>query len=218
MKERVLFSWSGGKDSALALYEVSCSGRYEVVALLTTLTEDYDRISMHGVRRALVQEQADSLGFPLEKVFISRNGSQQEYDARMRETLMRYLTAGASSVVIGDIFLEDVRKYREDNLSQIGMRGIFPLWKKDTTELAREFIRLGFKAIVTCVDSRILDRDFVGRFFDETFLSELPSNVDPCGENGEYHTFVFDGPSSERRYCFQWEILFCETTASTTVT
>jgi len=194
MRERILVSWSGGKDSALALYEIQKTDRYEIFALLTTVTEDYDRISMHGVRRILLEQQAESMGYSLEKVFISRNASNEEYGSRMREILAKYLAAGVSSVVFGDVFLEDVRKYREDNLSKIGMKGIFPIWKRDTSELAHTFMDLGFKAVITCVDSNVLDKRFAGRLYDERFLSELPGTVDPCGESGEFHSFVYDGP------------------------
>jgi len=202
MAEKVLFTWSGGKDSALALYELQKGNGHKVVALLTTLTEDYDRISMHGVRSILLEHQANSLGLPIQKVYISKNSTNEEYEAKMREILQRYLTAGVSSVVFGDIFLEDLRKYREDNLAKIGMKAIFPIWKTDTTELAHRFIDLGFKAIITCIDSNFLDRVFVGRLYDQQFLSELPSAVDPCGENGEFHSFVYDGPIFEKRVSY----------------
>jgi len=202
MTEKVILSWGGVKDSALALYEIQKTDNYKILGLLTTLTEDYDRISIHGVRRILLEQQADSLGFPLEKVFISKNASIEEYESKIQEVLAKYLTAGFSSVVFGDIFLEDVRKHREDNLSKIGMKGVFPIWKRDTYELAHTFIGLGFKAVITCVDSSVLDKNFVGRVFDEQFLSELPSNVDPCGENGEFHSFVYDGPISQERILY----------------
>ena len=209
MAEKVLFTWSGGKDSVLALYEIQKRDDQKVVALLTTVTEDYDRISMHGVRSILLEHQANSLGLPIEKVYISKNSSNEEYEVKMREVLQKYLTAGVSSVVFGDIFLEDLRKYREDNLSKIGMKAIFPIWKGDTIELARGFIDLGFKAVITCVDSNVLDRAFVGRLYDHQFLSELPSTIDPCGENGEFHTFVYDGPIFEKRVSYtKGEIVF----------
>ncbi len=197
--EKVLFTWSGGKDSAMALYELEMNEGYEIAALLTTVTEDFDRISMHGVRTALLEQQAESLRLPLEKVYITGNSSNEAYEARMRDKLAHYQGRGISSVVFGDVFLEDVRKYREGNLAKIGMRGIFPLWERDTTELAHTFIDLGFDAVVTCVDSNVLDRKFAGRVFDERFLSELPDNVDPCGENGEFHSFVYDGPIFRER-------------------
>ena len=194
MSQKVLLSWSGGKDSALALYECTKTGSYDIAALLTTITEDYDRISLHGVRRVLLEEQSRSLNIPLEIVFITKNAANEEYESKMRAVLERYQTAGVSSVVFGDLFLEEVRKYREENLEKIGMEGIFPLWARDTRECARTFIEAGFKASVICVDSCVLDKTFVGRDFDRSFLSDLPSTVDPCGENGEFHSFVYDGP------------------------
>ena len=192
--ENVLVSWSGGKDSALALYELLKNKNYRISALLTTLTEDYDRISMHGVRRILLERQAAGLGFPLEKVFISKNASNEEYEAAMGQVLAKYKHAGTTSVVFGDIFLEELRKYREDKLAALDMKGIFPIWKRDTQELAHSLTALGFKAITTCVDSHTLGRQFVGRMIDAQFLSELPPTVDACGENGEYHSFVSAGP------------------------
>jgi uncharacterized protein (TIGR00290 family) len=194
MKEKVVVAWSGGKDSALALYEIMKTNNSEVLELLTTVTEDYDRISIHGVRRVLLEKQACSLKFPLEKMFIPREVSDAEYESVLLKLLNRYKTNGVFSVVFGDIFLEDVRKYREGILSKAGMKGIFPLWKKDTRQLARTFIDLGFKAVITVVDSKVLGKDFAGRKFDRQFLAELPSNVDPCGENGEFHSFVYGGP------------------------
>jgi uncharacterized protein (TIGR00290 family) len=199
MKEKVILSWSGGKDAALALHELQRSKEYEILALLTTVTEEYDRISMHGVRRVLLERQAESLGLPLENVPISKNTSDEEYDRKMREVLQKYLATGVSCVAFGDVFLQDVRNYREENLSKIGMKGVFPLWQSDTTKLAHTFINLGFEAVITCVDSKVLDRRFVGRAFDERFLSELPSGVDPCGENGEFHSFVYAGPIFRKR-------------------
>lgn len=197
--EKVILTWSGGKDSALALYELQTSLGYEVSALLTTVTEDYDRISMHGVRSVLLGRQGKSLGIPVERVYISGASSNEEYETRMKEMLTRYRRMGVSCVAFGDIFLEDVRKYRERNLSKVGMKGLFPLWRKGSKRLAHRFIDLGFKAIVTCVDSSVLDGSFVGRVFDKQFLTEIPSAVDPSGENGEFHSFVYDGPIFQRR-------------------
>ncbi len=197
--EKVIFCWSGGKDSAIALYEIQQSEEYQIVSLLTTITEDYDRISMHGVPRILVEQQAESLGLPIEEIFISKSASNEEYDSRMREVLARFKKDGVSSVVFGDIFLEEVRQYREDNLSKVGIKEIFPIWGRDTGELSRSFIALGFRAITTCVDSKVLDKRFVGRVIDEQFLNDLPANVDPAGENGEFHSFVFDGPIFSKR-------------------
>jgi len=203
MSEKVLFTWSGGKDSALSLYILRKFHNYEIVSLLTSVTEDYNRISMHGVRRVLLQQQAKSLGLPLEILYITRDSSNEEYEAKMKEKLLQYKSKGVSSVVFGDIFLEDLRKYRENNLAQIGMKGIFPIWKRDTIELAHTFIELGFKAVITCVDSQFLDGKFAGRYFDNEFLFELPPKVDPCGENGEFHTFVYDGPIFRERIRFR---------------
>ncbi len=200
--EKILLAWSGGKDSAMALYTLKKAGAYEVAALLTTMTEGYDRISMHGVRRTLLEAQADSLGIPLEKNYISQRSSNEEYEARMKEKLTEYQGRGISAVAFGDIFLEDLKKYREGNLAKIGMRGLFPLWKRPTVELANAFIDLGFEAIITCVDSQALDGSFAGRRFDKKFISDLPSAVDPCGENGEFHSFVCGGPLFRQRIPF----------------
>jgi len=139
------------------------------------------------------------LRLPLEKMYLSRNSSNEEYEEKMRDKLIQYRSQGVFSVVFGDISLEDLRKYREDNLARVGMKGVFPLWKRDTNELAHTFIDLGFKAVITCVDSDVLERRFVGRAFDEQFLSELPAAVDPCGENGEFHSFAYDGPIFRER-------------------
>ncbi len=207
-KEKVLFTWSGGKDSAMALYTLKQDPAYDVAALLTTVTRDYDRISMHGVRTALLDRQAASLGLPLEKVFISTTSSNEEYEAAMRSALRRYRMAGVTSVAFGDIFLEDLRKYREDNLSRADMKAIFPVWKRDSSKLARDFIALGFKAKISCIDSHVLGKQFAGREFDDEFLSELPAHVDPCGENGEFHSFVYDGPIFGKRIdCLAGEVI-----------
>ena len=194
MKEKLLLSWSGGKDAALALYELHRSEEHPITGLLTTVTREYDRISMHGVRRVLLERQAKSVGLPLETVLISKSNSEEEYEHAMRAVLEKQLAAGVTAVAFGDIFLEDVRSYREDKLSSIGMEALFPLWDRDTTELAHSFLHLGFEAVVTCVDSEALDPAFVGRDFDPHFLADLPLGVDPCGENGEFHTFVYAGP------------------------
>ena len=194
MRQKVLLSWSGGKDAALALHEMRMANEYEVTCLLTTVTREYDRISMHGVRRVLLERQAKSVGLPLETVLISKSNSEEEYERAMRAVLEKQLAAGVTAVAFGDIFLEDVRSYREDKLSSIGMEAVFPLWDRDTTELANSFMHLRFEAVVTCVDSEALDPAFVGRDFDPHFLADLPLGVDPCGENGEFHTFVYAGP------------------------
>ncbi|MFH0846442.1 MAG: ATP-binding protein [Chloroflexota bacterium] len=194
MREKIVLSWSSGKDSAMALYELQRAGGYEVVSLLTVLTEDYDRVSMHGVRRTLLERQAEELGLPLEEVFISKGAANEEYERKIESALIKFKNMGVSSVVFGDIFLQDIRKYREDNLARVGMKAIFPNWGRDTGGLVRESIRLGFKAVITCVDTRVLGRRFAGRLIDGAFLAEIPEGIDPAGENGEYHSFVFAGP------------------------
>jgi len=200
MTEKILLSWSGGKDSALSLHELRKTGQFEITALVTTVTEGYDRVSMHGVRRTLLEQQAASLGIALEQVVISQKASNQEYEAKMQALLERYLRMGVSKVAFGDLFLEDIRKYRDENLARIGLTGIYPLWKRDTRAMAHEFIALGFRAVICCVDSKALDGRFVGRDFDTQLIRELPLTVDPCGENGEFHSFVYDGP------IFKWRI------------
>jgi uncharacterized protein (TIGR00290 family) len=198
----VLVSWSGGKDSCLALREVQRTPNIRVEALLTTVTRDFDRISMHGVRRALLEQQAASLGIPLHQIFISKGATNDEYEAKMGEAFSLYRVQGTDAVVFGDLFLEDIRAYRERFLAKHNMVGLFPIWKRDTSELIREFIGLGFKTAVVCVDPAQLAPSFAGRVIDEEFLSQLPEDVDPCGENGEFHSFVFDGP------CFKEPIRF----------
>ncbi len=157
MREKVILTWSGGKDSALALHNLQGDNEYQVVGLLTTITKDYDRVSMHGIRRELLEQQAHSLGLPLDEVFITKKASNEEYEVKMQDVLEKYQKDGINLVAFGDIFLEDVKKYREENLAKVGMKGVFPLWKKDTKELASSFIDLGFRAIITCVDSHFLD-------------------------------------------------------------
>jgi uncharacterized protein (TIGR00290 family) len=193
-KQKALFCWSGGKDSALCLHRVLRSGEYEVICLLTTLNEHYRRVSMHGVREELLDAQARSVGLPLEKMFVSQRSTNEEYAAKMREILLRHKARGVEQVVFGDIFLEDLKRWREANLAQLGMRGVFPIWKHDTRELVREFIALGFRSVVCCVNDAYLDESFVGREIDAAFARDLPTNVDACGENGEYHSFAFAGP------------------------
>jgi len=201
--DEVLFCWSGGKDSAMALHALRAAGDCRVAALLTTITEEYDRISMHGVRRALLERQAESLGLPLHAVLIPPQCINATYEARMKDALAQYFALGVRRVAFGDIFLEDLRAYREKNLGQVGMQALFPIWKRDTHELAREFVRLGFRAITVCVDPRVLDASFAGRELDASFFADLPPGADPCGENGEFHTFVFDGPVFQTPIAFR---------------
>jgi uncharacterized protein (TIGR00290 family) len=194
MLEKVILSWSGGKDSAMAFMELARDARYRIVSLLTTITSGYERISMHGVRVSLLEEQANSLGVPLVKVTIPEGSSNEQYETAMRSVLTRVQEDGVRTVAFGDLFLEDIRRYREDKLAQVSMKALFPIWKRDTRELADTFLKTGFRAILVCVDSKLLDRSFVGRAFDESLLADLPPGVDPCGENGEFHTFVHAGP------------------------
>jgi len=194
MAERVVLSWSGGKDSALALHELSRSGDYEVAALLTTITEGTDRVGMHAVPRELVVAQSEALGLPLKEIRMPPFPPNDVYEARMQSVLEEYAAQGIRRVGFGDLFLEDIRRYREQSLARLGMRGLYPIWKRDTAALARDFVALGFRAVLVCVDLRVLDRSFAGRLLDEELLADLPAGVDPCGENGEFHTFVFDGP------------------------
>jgi len=190
----VLFCWSGGKDSALALHALRRRADLRVTGLLTTVTEDYDRISMHGVRRALLLQQAEALGLPLHEVRIPPQCVNPVYESCMEQALRAQLAAGVHTVAFGDIFLQHLRAYRERNLAKLDMRAIFPIWKRDTRELAREFCQQGFRAIAVCIDPRKLDRSFAGRELTADFFSDLPAGVDQCGENGEFHTFVFAGP------------------------
>ena len=192
--EPILFCWSGGKDSAMALHALLQQKEFRVAALLTTVTETYDRIAMHGVRRELLQRQAASIGLPLHEVFIPPQCVNSIYEARMEEALRLFHNQGIRKVAFGDIFLEDLRVYREKNLARIGMTAFFPIWKRDTRELISHFHQHQFRAIAACIDSKVLDPSFAGRELDESFSRDLPANADPCGENGEFHTFVFDGP------------------------
>lgn len=190
----VLFCWSGGKDSCMALHELRRDPLREVVALLTTVTEGYDRISMHGVRRVLLERQAAALGLPLEIVTIPPQCVNAEYESRMEATLLTWKNRGVTVVAFGDIFLEDLREYREKKLARVGMKALFPVWKRPTDQLVRDFIAEGFRAMTVCVNPKILNESFVGREIDAEFLAALPAAADPCGENGEFHSFVYDGP------------------------
>ncbi len=197
----VLLSWSGGKDSTLALRALRSRG-IGVKALLTTVTEGYERISMHGVRRDLLHEQASSLGLAVEEVWIPKNSPNATYEQRMRAVLEKYLAMGVKKVAFGDLFLEDIRSYREKRLAEIGMKGIFPVWHRDTRRFARQFVKLGFRAVTCCIDPKQIPKEFCGVPYDDGFLDRLPEGVDPCGERGEFHTFVFNGPLFARRVEF----------------
>ena len=193
-RESIALSWSGGKDSTLALHELRASGLYDVQVLLTTVTREYERISIHGVRRVLLEQQTKSLGVPLEIAFIPPACPNDEYERSFGEALERCRSRGISTLAAGDLYLADVRAYRAAFAERHSMKTLFPIWERDTTQLAEEFIEAGFKAILTCVDTHALGAEYSGRDFDAELLRDLPSPVDPCGENGEFHTFVWDGP------------------------
>jgi uncharacterized protein (TIGR00290 family) len=187
-------SWSGGKDSALALHELRERSGPFPRALITTVTADYERISIHGVRRELLRHQAQAAGLPLVEVEIPAGCSNDVYEQRMEQALLEVPLAEAQTIAFGDLFLADIRTYREQQLSRVGRRAIFPLWGRDTNALAHEFFAAGFEACLVCVDPSRLDPSFAGRRFDAELLADLPPDVDPCGENGEFHTFVHAGP------------------------
>lgn len=189
----MLLSWSGGKDSALAFQALRDAG-VEIDALITTVTEGYERISMHGVRRELLHRQAEALGVRVVEASIPIAASNDRYEQAMRKALEPFRDTGITRIAFGDLFLEDVRAYRERLVASVAMEPVFPIWGRDTSELAREFLALGFRAVLVCVDPRQIDSRFCGREYDEAMLAELPPSADPCGENGEFHTFVYDGP------------------------
>jgi len=194
-------SWSGGKDSAIALHEILRGDQFEVVALMTSISDEYRRVSHHGVREILLDQQADALGLPLEKVYLPSGKHQpctnEVYEQIMGTVLAKFQARGVQTVAFGDLFLEDLRSWREANLAKVGMRGLFPIWRRDTTEMAHEVVRSGFKAYLSCVEGK-MGPGFVGRPYDENLLRDLPPGIDPCGENGEFHSFVHDGPIFNR--------------------
>lgn len=197
-RPQAIVSWSSGKDSAFALDEVRRSGEVHVVGLLTTVTSAFARVSMHGVREELLDLQADALELPCSKILIPSPCSNDLYERELAHVLAGQRSAGVTHVVFGDLFLEDLRQHREAQLTAIGMKAVFPLWKRDTMTLARKMIDDGLKTVITCIDPRKLDPRFAGRAFDHAFLDELPASVDPCGENGEFHTFAWSGPMFSR--------------------
>jgi uncharacterized protein (TIGR00290 family) len=198
MKAKAWLAWSSGKDSAWALHTVRQSANFDVVALLTTLNQTYSRVAMHAVRESLLEMQADAAGLPLIKAPIPSPCSNEIYEQAMGEAMARAKSEGVQHVVFGDLFLEDVRAYREKQLARCDMTPVFPLWGRDTRQLADEMIAQELSAYLTCVDPRKLDRSFAGRKFDAQLLSALPAGVDPCGENGEFHSFVNSGPMFDR--------------------
>lgn len=192
---KAYLNWSSGKDAAYSLYKVQKEKSYRVEKLVTTINSEEDRISMHGVRKSLLLKQAESLGIPLHLIALEGNVPLIEYEKVMKSNIDHLKAEGFTHSIFGDIFLEDLRLYREVQLQKVGLQAVFPLWKLNTANLIREFIALGFKAVTVSVNARLLDNSFCGRLIDEKFLNDLPANVDPCGENGEFHTFVYDGPN-----------------------
>lgn len=193
-RAKTLLSWSSGKDSAWSLHRLRADDRYEVAGLLTTISSAHDRVAMHAVRRTLLEQQARAASLPLHVIEIPSPCSNEEYDALMLAAMRGAIAAGVECVAFGDLFLEDIRAYREQRLASTGVRPLFPLWGSDTRELAREMTAGGLRARLTCVDPRVMPREFAGRDFDAALLDELPPNVDPCGERGEFHTFAYAGP------------------------
>jgi uncharacterized protein (TIGR00290 family) len=197
----VVMSWSGGKDSALALHELRGDPRYEVVALMTSVSEEFRRVSHHGVREELLEAQAETIGLPLTKIYLPSGKTtpctNEIYEEIMGKVLDDYKSRGVYTVGFGDLFLEDLRAWRENNLAKARMSGVFPIWKRDTQQLSRQIIAMGFKAILSCVEGKV-GPGFVGRAYDERLLEDLPAGIDPCGEYGEFHSFVYDGPCFAR--------------------
>ena len=195
--ERVLLAWSSGKDSAFALHVLRAQG-VAVVGLLTTINEAFERVAMHAVRVHLLRSQAEAVGLPLVEVRIPWPCPNEAYEAAMSAAMAEAREGGVTAVAFGDLFLEDVRRYREERLAGTGLRPLFPLWGRPTRKLAEEMIALGQRAVLVCVDPRVLPREFAGRAFDAALVADLPASVDPCGENGEFHSFAWDGPAFRR--------------------
>lgn len=192
--KHAFINWSGGKDAAFCLYKIRQTSGFSIDYLLTSVSGAYNRISMHGVRKELLQEQVRAIDIPLQILYIPEQVDMQTYNQLMQVQLAEFSKKKLQYAVFGDIFLEDLRKYREEQLRTLGMKAVFPLWKKDTKGLIQEFLDEGFKAVITCVNARVLDRSFAGREINANFLKDLPKGIDPCGENGEFHSFVYDGP------------------------
>ena len=192
--QKAVYNWSGGKDSSFALWQVLKNKEFDIKYLLTSMSAEHRRISMHGVAEYLLDEQAENLGLPLRKIYLKEDSSLETYNSVIEEELEYAKSIGVSTSIFGDIFLEDLRDYREKQLEKVGMKGVFPIWKRDTLELVNEFIDSGFKAVIVSANAKLLDKSFCGRIIDRDFINDLPKGVDPCGENGEFHSFVFDGP------------------------
>jgi uncharacterized protein (TIGR00290 family) len=202
--KKTYFNWSTGKDAALALYKVLQNKEFTIGTLVTTVNKKFNRVSMHGVSQKLLEQQAKEIGLPLHKIYFPEEVSMEKYNTIMKTNLNEIISKGGYKFsVFGDIFLEDLREFRETKLAELNLKGVFPLWKLDTTKIIEEFIELGFKAITVSVNANLLDKSFVGRVIDKDFINDLPKNVDVCGENGEFHTFVFDGPIFKNPIAFE---------------
>lgn len=201
--KKAYFNWSTGKDSALALYKILQNKEFEVGTLLTNVNGEFGRVSMHGLREELLNKQAENIGLPLQKIHFPGDVTMSLYDEIMKKAMQNILQEDYKYSVFGDIFLGDLKAYRDKKLSEVGLKGVYPLWKQDTKALLKEFLELGFKAITVCVNAKLLDESFVGRIIDQKFIDDLPEGVDVCGENGEFHTFVFDGPIFNKPVAFE---------------
>ena len=194
LMKKTYFNWSSAKDSALALYKILQNPDYNLDLLVTTINKDFDRVSMHGLRKELLFKQVESIGINLKTIAFPADVTMSLYAEIMKQAMDSLLEKGYTHSVFGDIFLEDLKAYRDAKLAEVNISGVYPLWKKDTKKILQEFLDLGFKAITVCVNAKLLGEEFVGRVIDKQFIEDLPKNVDVCGENGEFHTFVFDGP------------------------
>ena len=201
-KEDIVMSWSGGKDSSYALYQLQKEGKYNVKYLLTNIFKPNKRVSMHGVPETLIEKQAESIGIPLVKMYIEEK-THDEYDIKMKEVLLKFKSEGITKVAFGDIFLEDLKKYRESRLSEIEMTAIFPLWKQSTEQLSQNFINEGFKTHICSIDTSKIPENLIGTDYSLSFLNQLPKEIDPCGENGEFHSFCYDGPIFKHSISFK---------------
>lgn len=202
--KKAYFNWSTGKDAALALYKILLDYEYSIGTLVTSVNLKFNRVSMHGVAEELLEQQAAAIGLPLHKIYFPEEVSMETYNKIMKSNLKEIIVNGGYEFsVFGDIFLEDLRTFREAKLAELNLKGVFPLWKLETTEIIEEFIDLGFKAITVSVNAKLLDKSFLGRIVDENFINDLPKNVNVCGENGEFHTFVYDGPIFKNPIAFE---------------
>ena len=212
MRHKTVFHWSGGKDSSIALFQMLRQDTYSIERLLTTVDKNSSRIAVHGVRQELLQQQVQRIGIPLTILEMPSKPDMETYNRLMQKQMLAFREEGFTHTAFGDIFLEDLKLYRQNEMKKAGFESIFPLWKGDTQQLASQFLKDGFKAITVCVDSAVLDRKFTGRKLNQLFFDDLPAGTDPCGENGEFHTFVYNGP------IFSKEVLYIKGEVSHKVT